>query len=192
MKNGLNVLVTGQHGFLLQNIIPNYNWNIIPYKSGQIYNDIDLIIHFASPTDKYDFLDKKKMAETMINLTINIVNEAKTQNKKLIFASSCAAEFLDDEYGIYKRSMEQYISAILNDYLILRIPRIYGKDKNKGLMKRIKLNDIDDWNKQVSYVDIHDFIEWFNSMLNKSGIQSFNGNIKINTIKEIKEIYCEF
>lgn len=189
----IKVLVSGGSGFLLRNTLPDYNWDIIDYEYGEEYQNIDIVVHFASPTDVYDFRYKEDMAIGMIDLTLKMVDESLANNCKMIFASSMAAEVLDDEYGIYKRAMEQYIQAIVPDHLILRIPRVYGVDKNKGLMKRIKLNDIkeDDWDKEIEYIDIEDFKIWFNKILNKNSVQLYNKKFRKNTILELKEKYCE-
>lgn len=187
----MNVLVSGANGFLLRNTLKDYDWNIIEYQVGEEYNNIDLVIHFASPTDTFEFQNKEKMAVTMIDMTLKMVTETLANNCKMIFASSMAATILEDNYGVYKRAMEQYISAIVPDNLILRIPRVYGKDKNKGLMKKIRLNTIDNWNKEIDYIDIEDFKIWFKEVLNKNMIQYYNKTYRTNTIKELKEIYCK-
>jgi len=187
----MNVLVSGAKGFLLRNTLKDYNWNIIEYQAGEEYNNIDLVIHFASPTDTFEFQDKEKMAVTMIDMTLKMVTETLANDCKMIFASSMAAAILEDDYGIYKRAMEQYISALVPDNLILRIPRVYGKDKNKGLMKKIRDNNIDGWDKEIEYIDIDDFKNWFKEVLNKNMIQYYNKTYRKNTIKEIKDIYCE-
>jgi nucleoside-diphosphate-sugar epimerase len=195
----MRILVTGNRGFLLRNILPTLeiHCDIIEYNETQYsfngYYGIDLILHFASPSDSYDFKDKMKMATSMVDLTQRMIQIAEINQCKLVFASSVAADFLHDDYGVYKKAMEQYIQAILEDYLILRIPRVYGKDRTKGLMKKIRLGDVpnDDWETVIGYADINDFIKWFFENLNKLGVQYYTGDIKFNTIRELKEIYCE-
>jgi hypothetical protein len=36
--------------------------------------------------------------------------------------------------------MEKYIQDNYDDWVILRIPRVYGKTRKKGLMKKLRLN----------------------------------------------------
>jgi nucleoside-diphosphate-sugar epimerase len=194
----MKILVTGKNGFLMRNILPLFHEHeIIEFNETQNvysgYFGIDLILHFASPSDSYDFKDKVRMATSMVDLTQTMVRLAEINECKLVFASSLAADFLDDDYGVYKKAMEQYIQALVNDHLILRIPRVYGTDRRKGLMKKIELNDVpeEDWESVVGYADIYDFVSWFIQNLNKLGIQYYNGDIKYHTIREIKEIYCE-
>lgn len=188
----LRVLVTGSSGFLLRNSLPHHGWDIVKYEKGKDYYNIDMIIHFGSPTDVYDFEDKEGMATGMIDLTVDLVQIAIKNNAKFVFASSMAVDFLDDDYGVYKKAMEQYIQALVPQHLIMRIPRVYGKDKHKGLMKRIRNDDIgpDDWDKEIQYITIEDFRGWFHEILSIYGVKYYEGKYKKNTIQEIKEIFC--
>lgn len=190
----VKVLVTGSTGFILRNILKKYDWELIQYKHGNDYNDIDLVLHFGSPSDTFDFQFKSIMAVSMIDITVGMAKQAQRNNCKMIFASSMAAVFLEDEYGIYKRAMEQYIQALVDDYVIMRIPRVYGSDRKKGLMKKINTGLIhgDEWDREIEYMDISDFSEWFDDILIEHGIQYFNGQLRRNTIKEIRELFCEF
>jgi nucleoside-diphosphate-sugar epimerase len=193
-----NILITGERGFLLRNCKFLFkDYNVQYYKSGESsekYYNIDTIIHFASPTDTFEFKDKLKLSKSMIDLTIELIKLAQELDAKFIFASSEAAIHLENEYGINKRAMEQYIESYLSDYLILRIPRVYGVDKNKGLMKKIRLNEISEFdlkNQIIEYIDIEDFKMWFKKILTKNKIQYYNKTKRKNTIQEIKDIYCQ-
>jgi len=190
-----NVLITGERGFLLRNCKFLFrDCNVQYYKPNTQYYDIDTIVHFASPSDTFEFKDKLKLSKSMIDLTIELIKLAQELDAKFIFASSMAAEYLDNDYGINKKAMEQYIESYLSDYLILRIPRVYGVDKDKGLMKKIRLNEISKFdlkNQTVEYIDIEDFKMWFTNVINKSGIQKYIKQQRKNTIQEIKDIYCQ-
>lgn len=190
----MRVLTTGRSGFLLSNVLHLFDWEIIPYEYGNEYSNIDLILHFGSPTDYIDFENKVGMASGMIDITTKLVTEALANDCKLIFASSMGALYPEDDYSVYKKAMEQYIEALVPDHVIMRIPRVYGKNRKKGLMRRFHLGHINDsdWNNQIEYIDIHDFIGWFVEILSKNGIQFYNGNLRYNTIKELKEIYCKY
>ena len=190
-----NVLITGERGFLLRNCKFLFkDCNVQYYKPNTKYYDIDTIVHFASPSDTFEFKDKLKLSKSMIDLTIELIKLAQELDAKFIFASSMAAEYLDNDYGINKKAMEQYIESYLSDYLILRIPRVYGIDKDKGLMKKIRLNEISEFdlkNQTVEYIDIEDFKMWFTNVINKTGIQKYIKQQRKNTIQEIKDIYCQ-
>ena len=190
-----NVLITGERGFLLRNCKFLFkDCNVQYYKPNTQYYDIDTIVHFASPSDTFEFKDKLKLSKSMIDLSIDLIKLAQELDAKFIFASSMAAEYLDNDYGINKKAMEQYIESYLSDYLILRIPRVYGVDKDKGLMKKIRLNEISKFdlkNQTVEYIDIEDFKMWFTDVINKTGIQKYIKQQRKNTIQEIKDIYCQ-
>lgn len=190
----VRVLVTGSTGFLLRNVIPKYDWELVQYEHGNDYDNISLVLHFGSPSDSFDFQFKSIMAVSMIDITIGMAKQAQRNNCKMVFASSMAAVYLEDEYGIYKRAMEQYIHALVDNHVIMRIPRVYGSDRKKGLMKKIANGHIrrDEWDRQIEYIDITDFSKWFDDILIESGIQYYNGQLRSNTIKEIKELFCEF
>ena len=190
----MRVLVSGSSGFLMSNALRFTDWEIVKYEYGQVYNDIDLVLHFASPSDGVDFQNKSGMAISMVDMTIKMVNEALVNRCKIIFASSMGAVFLDNEYDVYKKAMEQYIEALCPDHLILRIPRVYGTDRQKGLMRLIRLGVIrdEDWDKEVEYIDILDFVDWFHNILSENSIQYYTGQQRKNTIREIKEIYCKY
>jgi hypothetical protein len=76
----------------------------------------------------------------------------------------------------------------------MRIPRVYGSDRKKGLMKKIANGHIrrDEWDRKIEYIDISDFSKWFDDILIEHGVQYYNGRLRSNTIKEIKELFCEF
>lgn len=184
-------LVSGHKGFLFSNISDLLGGTVVPYNYGSRYFGIGMVIHFASPSDRYDFPDKQNMAFTMVDYSQSILEEAINNNAKFVFASSVAAEMLVDDYGVYKRFFEQYIQAKTDNHLILRIPRVYSKQRNKGLMKQLRLGDVPakDMNRPVDYIDIEDFKVWFIDNIDKTGIISYNKGFRRHTIQEIKEIY---
>ena len=114
-------------------------------------------------------------------------------NAKFIFASTCGVEDLTDDYCVYKKFFEQYIQAMTDNHLIYRIPRVYGRGRKKGLMKSLRDDDvpIGDYHKEVEYIDIQDFREWFLSGINNTGILEYDRPKKLNTIREIKTVYVE-
>ena len=186
-------LVTGQNGFLFSSIRNNLKGELIPYEFGQFYvgRGINRVIHFASPNCRYEFDDKQNMASTMVDYSMAVLAEALRANAKFVFASSVAAWIPTDEYGVYKRFFEQYIQSKTRNHLIYRIPRVYGKEREKGLMKQLRLGDVpeEDMDNMVEYLDISDFRKWFLENLDKTGIIEYDGDFRTNTIREIKELY---
>lgn len=187
----MRILVSGERGFLLSSCINELDGEIIPYRFGKQYEDIDMVIHFASPNDKYEFENKSDMAFTMMNYSLEIIKQGLYNNAKIVFASSKAADTPDTMYGIFKRGIEHYIEAVTDNHLIYRIPRVYGSDRKKGLMKQLRLGDIDPnhLDNRISYLDIEDFKEWFIDNIDKTGIVRYTNEYRKNTIREIREIY---
>jgi nucleoside-diphosphate-sugar epimerase len=187
-----NILVTGKSGFLLRNSKFLNRFNLINLHLNANYTNIDTIIHFASPSDSFDFKNKEKTAISMVDLSLYVLQIARENNAKFIFASSEGAENPDNSYTLYKRWFEQYLLDTYNNNLILRIPRVYGKDRSKGLMKKIKENLIpeNDKNNLIEYIDIEDFVQWFEKHINTSiGIIKYDLKYRYNTINELKKIY---
>ena len=190
----MRYLVTGERGFLLSSVINELDGEVISYEYGESYPNIDIVIHFASPNDRYEFQDKVNMAHTMVDYSLAVVEEARKNGAKFIFASSKAAGICADEYGVYKRFLEQYIEANIYDHLIYRIPSVYGSAREKGLMRQLRednLDDPSDYDKEVEYLDIMDFREWFLENIYNHGIVEYKGEYRINTIQEVKNLYLK-
>lgn len=196
----MNILVTGESGYLCRSIINEFvDDNIIKYKGDirhiKMFSDIDMIIHFASPSERSEFKDARKTTTTIIDGTVNMVKIANTNNAKLVFASTMGIYTfdIDDVYCSCKRAMEHYIIANCNNYLITRIPRVYSSCRNKGLIKSLKNNTVKetDLDKQLNYLDLKDFKKQFLCALHHENTIHEYTEIKTNTIREIKNLYAK-
>jgi nucleoside-diphosphate-sugar epimerase len=166
---GKNILVTGWRGYLAGNLIKSisHNNNIILFEGDvrhiKLYDNIDLVLHFASPSDRVDFLDDARTSSTIIEGTINMLNIARNNNCRFIYASTLGVCYLDSNctYKISKLAMEKYIMSMYNNYVILRIPRVYSKCRRKGLIRQLHDNAVpeSDYDKQIEYITIDDFVE---------------------------------
>jgi nucleoside-diphosphate-sugar epimerase len=193
------ILVTGENGYLARPIIEQlqHGNHIIEYREDvrkhKQFNQIDLIIHLASPSDRRGFENKHKTITTIINGTINMVELANKHKAKLIFASTMGVHTfnIDDEYCSCKRAMEHYIKVCCKRYLILRIPRVYSSCRSKGLIASLKENDVpdSDLDKSLEYIDLSEFIEQFKNILHLNNITYEFNNLTQNTISEIRSIY---
>jgi nucleoside-diphosphate-sugar epimerase len=94
-------------------------------------------------------------------------------------------------YCNLKLQAEQLIKDNLKDYLIIRIPRVYSKDRDKGLIRDIKNNTIpkEDYSKIVQFADINDFKCFFDKIINYRGTIDYSGVLQELSIKQIKEKY---
>ena len=142
MIKTINMFTGAEKGFLASNIKKrikgvNYDYgDVLLYKE---YNHINKIFHFAGPSDDFDFNNSKKVVDVIVNGTINMLQLAKQTNAKFIFASTKGVETPNNVYCYSKLLMEKYIQDNYNNWIILRIPRVYDKTRKKGVMKNERI-----------------------------------------------------
>ena len=190
----MRYLITGEHGFLMSHLVPHLEGDIIYYRDDMddyYLQDMDTIIHFASPSDEWDFKDKKRTSMTMIDMSMRLLDLAEQNNAKFIFASSMASKNPVNAYGSYKLAMEYYIQGTWESYCILRIPRVYSTLKKKGLMKKFRLNLVPekDMNNVIEYLDINQWIEQTINFIARYGIFEYH-DLRKDTLYNIKERYA--
>ena len=194
-----SILITGHDGFLIGGLSEYLHNKYNVYKLDcdvrdditSVYNNIQIVIHFASPSDDIEFKDKNKTVTTIVDGTINLLNLASKLNAKFVFASTLGVTVHDPDniYTTTKLAMEHYIVNTYNNYVILRIPRVYDKTRKKGLMRKIRNNLISDsdMNKTVDYITLDCFVEQTKHALSLCN-SIYNYNITYNkTIKDIKK-----
>lgn len=189
---GLRIITTGHRGYLLTNLLPEMNIiNSRRYHKNYTFSNTDMILHFASPSDSEGFKDENRLYNANITLTTELIELAKKLNCKLVFASTMGVHNPNNLYCILKLQAEELIKNNLKDYLIIRIPRVYSKDRDKGLIKDIKNNVIpeEDYNKIIQFADLRDFKEFFDNILHYRGVIDYNGTLQELSIKQIKEKY---
>ena len=192
-----NILITGERGFLASGIIDalKHKNNIISYhgdvRTKTSYTNIDYVLHCASPSDNMEFEDVKRTCTTIIDGTLNILSIAMDNNAKFVFASTLGVEDLDNSnkvYAISKLAMETYIQSVYNNYIILRIPRVYAKHREKGLMRSIKNDNIPvaDLTKMIQYITLTDFVNQTIRILDKTNYKHKYDITENKSIEEIK------
>lgn len=198
------ILVTGENGYLGKAFINYYKYfkgfgstiiTLSEYLINPCPNKLSKIIHFAGVSDKNDFKNTTKMIDSMIILTQQLVDIAGQYGIEFVFASSVAAEKDLDRYGTYKRTMEYYITDTLQNYKILRIPRIYSSDRSKGLIKFLKDDTVPkkDYNKEIEFLDLNNFLPQLYYIIFKetANRKYYFKRLETKTILEIKERYLE-
>ena len=164
------VLLTGSRGYLASNLIEPLSTEYNVECDREDVRDItprkrkySMVIHFAGPSDDVDFTDQFNTSTTMINGTINMLDVAARNNSIFVFASTLGVEQddLTKPYITYKLAMEHYIKSVYNNYVILRIPRVYSKCRTKGLMKKLREDGVpgQDMNNKVEYLPLNKFVE---------------------------------
>jgi len=192
-----NNLFTGaERGFLGSNIAKNIKG--VNFKYGNILqenvileNNFNNIYHFAGPSDDFDFKNSKKTIETITIGTINMLEIAKKNKAKFIFASTKGVEQPNNIYCYSKLLMEKYIQENYDNWIILRIPRVYNKTRKKGLMKKLRLNLVpeDHMNNKIEFLTLDSFIEQTLRVDNQRNIVYNYRDLYCKTIKSIKKLY---
>jgi len=152
----------------------------------------DCIIHFGAPSCLSEFT--RESTNQMIEDTKKLL---KLPQNNIIFASSMGVEVhshnpYQQMYNDAKRKCEKLIIDSGKNYCILRIPRVYGPDRKKGLIQALRKNEVpkEDYNKVIEYLDIKDFIKQTQNININYNIIYYN-NLRTNTIQEIKKIYIK-
>lgn len=204
----MRILVTGERGYLCSGICSYIEDNLdsmniinvpgdIRYINATSQPEHDIILHFASPSDRVEFSDYTKLTTTIIDGTRNMVDVANIFKTKIIFASSIGTEIPPEEtgdlgqvmYGDCKRAMEHYIKNNCSQYIILRIPRVYSKCRKKGLIRQIREDHIpdNDMDNIVEYITLEDFIEQTLPVFEYTNITHEYEITNKRTIKDIKQ-----
>ena len=208
------ILTTGAEGFLLSNLlkeldienVDHLNIKELDKFNPNNYDKITEVYHFAFPSSSDEWEEKlTKSLDQSLSFVRSFENFQDSKNVKFIFASSMAVDELiktqkfdsnnfQDLYAGYKAILEYAVTTIFDDVIILRIPRVYGKDRNKGLLKKLREGTfIGDKTKVIEYMDINDWVSETKDFLknHKSPSISFPEykNTQIKTIEEIERIY---
>ena len=197
--------INGYSGFIGSTFIKLLNDQEIEFKvfgrkinNEEFLKDVKTILFLSSPSDSNDFKDVNNMAISMIDnyiYNLNMIYKV-NPNIHIIFGSSVAViqdSLYTNNYALYKYTIEQYIINRFNNYTILRIPRVYGQNRLKGLMRSLREKPIETINDDfIDFIDIKDFILELEEKIftpQKDKIIYFEKNFKSMTPKEIKEYY---
>lgn len=155
----------------------------------------DIFIQMASPSDDFDFENREQMIISMLDDVYWNIDKAK--DSYIVFASSIASKEYNNTYGAFKLAISRYLKYKNIRHSNLIIPRVYGKNRKKGLMKKIKNGIPDkDLSKIINFMDISTFILKLKEIvlkIKRGEPVEQNIHFKTNqskTIKEIKEYYC--
>jgi len=192
----VNLFTGAEKGFLGSNIKKNVKGVNLHYgnilkKNIFLRKKCNNIYHFAGPSDDFDFKNSKKTVETITIGTINMLELAKKNKAKFIFASTKGVENPNNIYCYSKLLMEKYIQDNYDNWVILRIPRVYDKTRKKGLMKKLRLNMVidDDMLIKIEYLTLNSFIEQTLKVVNQCNVIYNYSDTNVSTIYEIKDLY---
>lgn len=186
--------ITGHLGFIGSYLVKEFDDFIgLDIKEG---NDIltcdmpnaDIIFHLAAQSDVINSI-KNPLYDANVNILGTIRLAKKYKNKRFIFTSSGGAiqEKIQSPYGLSKFCAEEYIKMICSDYIILRLPNIYGKG-SRSIVDKFINDDVYINGKGTAvrdYVHVLDIVEAIKlSVLWKSGIY-YLGSERNTTVLEL-------
>lgn len=123
--------------------------------------DADVVIHLAAePGVIRSMEDPYTNARTNILGTIRIAERYK--DARLIFASSGGTiqETIESPYGLSKKTCEEYIKLLVNNYVILRFPNVYGTG-SRSVVDKFLTGDVHiygDGSATRTYGYVHDVV----------------------------------
>ena len=150
-------------------------------------------MHFASPSQDIEFADKQRTATTIINGTLKLLSIAEQNSAKFIFASTVgvyhAKPDLNSLYESSKLAMDNYIRSVYNNYVVLRIPRVYSATRPKGLMKKLRerLVPESDMDCQLDFLTLDEFVDQTLPVLDMANVVHEYVNLHCETIGQIKD-----
>jgi len=140
----MKILVTGSEGYIGSKLVKalekeghtvfRFDRKLNSYLKD--FKDVDLVYHLASQTDvKYSQTHPFQDANDNILLTTQILEEY--QDKRIIYPASASSLDIKSPYGLSKKVGEDYIKLCHKDYVILRLPNVYG-DGGHGVIDIFK------------------------------------------------------
>lgn len=199
------VLITGYKGYLATHIQDNINLDYIIFDGDTAdisnwekyyYTNVKYVMHFGSVGSVGSNLDRysdKEIQKSIINSINNAILYCNATKSILIEASSEAILYNgEDSYTKYKKESHVRVLNSCDKYISYIIPRVYSKDRNTGVIRKLKdsLVPLHDMNNIVNYINIKQFIKQFKKELyyNKNKVVRFK-DLHRSTLKTLKETY---
>ena len=151
----------------------------------------DYVAIFGCPSSTKDIdSDPKKLASTLDTIVL-----AKEFKHKIIFASSMGSDYpglsgSQGYYNRYKNVAEHYITNMYDNYLIYKIPRVYGPNKVKGIFKTLKDGTyVGPLETKIDYINENDFVNWFIENVDSyNKIIEYNKDFRTIKVKDLKDL----
>ena len=156
-----------------------------------ILSSIDVIVYCKENNKKLIFASSMGSKEFNIEIkseTDEVIHNvgviANSYDYSYLLKTLPSSDNLQDLYNTYKKIIEDLIIEYLDNYIILRIPRVYDKKSKKGLLNP---NNTDfDLDKYLDFITLNDFKKETEFIINSN----YNGIYEYKCIqtKKIKDI----
>lgn len=190
----------GLNGFLGKTLKLNELWDCSIIFNNRFYDKSEMVFWlFGCPSDTMEIQDNpRKLTDTLDFIIKN--KEFLKKFKHIVYASSMGAQNpeadgIQGEYNRFKRVTEFYLLNNFKSVTVLRIPRVYGKGKTKGLFKKFEIyrqetnKDEFDNSLLVKYISPKMFKEWVGRVYLTPGIQEYDNLYKEKTLSELYKKY---
>jgi UDP-glucose 4-epimerase len=153
--------------------------------------EADIVIHLAAQSEVVESV-KDPMNDALVNIvgTIRLLQHYK--NARFIFISSEGAiqETIESPYGMSKLCAEEYIKLLCKDYVILRLPNVYG-DPDSGSVVDLFINGevkvYGNGSQTRDYVHVLDVVDAIKQSLEWVGGTYHLGSLEYHTVQELAE-----
>lgn len=137
---------------------------------------------FYTPIDCRSFKDFWRFIGSTILLSLMTIT-----NRKIVYYSSESVTEEHNRYSFFKSLHERLLRK---SDLILRIPRVYSSDRNKGLIEVLRSGKYHG-TKDIflEYITDEDWRNFYKRNLNKEGIVKYDSKYRKNTVQEIEDIF---
>ncbi len=165
----MRILVTGSEGYIAPKLIKLLEGHEIIRFDRKLNShledigEVDLIYHFAAQTSVlYSMTHPYYDAMDNIILTTQILE--RYPNTRIIYPASAASINIQSPYGLSKKVGEDYIKLLHKDYVIIRLPNIYGDGGHGAIdifQKSDKITIYGDGEQSRTILHVHDVARAF-------------------------------
>ena len=160
------------------------------------YN-ISEVWDFACPGGNFTASNFKDQIFKTLNDTRKLIKWCNNRGITLIYASSLGVEdceninYFQKIYNTSKFLNEEMIKSYCKNYKILKIPRVYGSERFKGLIQNLRDETFTgNFEDKIEFIDIDDFVSQTLEKL-KEDVTVFKYKTEIQSILTIKARYID-